>query len=282
MIGLCTDSNAQLPASLAEHYGVEVVPLTVAVDGVDHLEGVDLDADRFYDLLQRDPPPTVATAAPAPGRFLAAYERLAAAGATEILSIHIGSAISGTCNAASVAARGAPVPVRVVDTGTASFGIACAVWAAGERLARGGSADEAATAAVTVAGRCGNVFVVGALDAARAGGRLAAGTEAAEAVLTVLALVDGAMRPVAEARDAGEAVRVLDEHVSLRADDPDAVLRVGVGHSDASSLAIADALADRLAARGAGVDVVRYRVGPSVGAHTGPGTAGAVFTTFSP
>ena len=48
MIGLCTDSNAQLPAELVDRYGVEVVPLTVTLDGDDFLEGVNLDADGFY------------------------------------------------------------------------------------------------------------------------------------------------------------------------------------------------------------------------------------------
>ena len=42
MIGIVTDSNAQLPAELAERYGVEIVPLTVTVDGQEPLEGVDL------------------------------------------------------------------------------------------------------------------------------------------------------------------------------------------------------------------------------------------------
>jgi selenide,water dikinase len=36
-----------------------------------------------------------------------------------------------------VAAADAPVPVRVVDTGTASFGVACCVWEAAEALAAG-------------------------------------------------------------------------------------------------------------------------------------------------
>jgi len=47
MIGICTDSNSQLPAALAHLYGVEVVPTTITVDDHDYLEGVDLDADRF-------------------------------------------------------------------------------------------------------------------------------------------------------------------------------------------------------------------------------------------
>ena len=46
MIGICTDSNSQLPESLAQRYAVEVVPITVTVDGHEYLEGVDLDADQ--------------------------------------------------------------------------------------------------------------------------------------------------------------------------------------------------------------------------------------------
>lgn len=271
MIGLCTDSNAQLPPGLATRFSVEVVPLSVSIDGVDHLEGIDLDADQFYERLACGSAPGMSTAAPSPGRFAAAYERLAAAGATEILSVHIGSALSGTLNAARLAAAGAPVPVRLVDTGTASFAIACAVRAAGEALEQGAGAEEAAAAATTVAAACGNVFVVGTLELARAGGRLH--ETATGGGLTVLALVDGAMRPVASTPSSTEAADVLTDAVVRTGER----LRVGVGHSDESSLEVADELARRLE-RHAGVhDVVRYRVGPSVGVHTGPGTAGAVF-----
>ena len=74
MIGLVTDSNAQLPDELVARYGVEVVPLTVTVDGVDHLEGVDLDADAFYAAFDaaEGPAPQVATSQPSPGRFAVA------------------------------------------------------------------------------------------------------------------------------------------------------------------------------------------------------------------
>ena len=36
-IGIVTDSNSQLTAELAERFGVEVVPMTVTIDGDDHL-----------------------------------------------------------------------------------------------------------------------------------------------------------------------------------------------------------------------------------------------------
>jgi DegV family protein with EDD domain len=277
LIGLCTDSNAQLPRSLVERYRVEVVPLTVVVDGVDHLEGQDLDADGFFTLLDRHPSASVSTAAPSPGRFAAAYERLAADGATEIVSIHVGSAISGTYNAARLGASGAPVPVRLVDSGTASFAVGCAVWEAGAVIAAGGAAEAAAGAAARVASTCGNVFVVGTLDLARAGGRLARDATPA-AGLTVLALVDGAMRPLLSGVDADDAARVMAERIA--SDSGGRRLRVGIGHSDASSGPVAATLESLLADQGDGHEIVRYRVGPSVAAHTGPGTAGAVFHTL--
>ena len=273
MIGLCTDSNAQLPPSLVARYRIEVVPLSVVVDGIEHLEGETLDADAFFSLIGGERPvASITTAAPSPGRFAQAYERLAAAGATEILSVHLGSALSGTYNAARLAADGAPVSVRLVDTGTASFAVGCAVWEAGEVVARGGALDEAAGAAARVASQCGNVFVVGTLGLARAGGRLADG---AVDPLTVLALEDGAMRPVASFSQAADAAQAMVDRIAEEAGGRR--LRVGIGHADDSSRPVAAALEDLLAAEPAGHELVRYRVGPSVAAHTGPGTAGAVF-----
>ncbi len=146
MIGVCTDSNAQLPAAVARELGIEVVPLSVTIDGVDYLEGVDLDADAFYARFDGDGRPEVSTAAPGPGRFLLAYEQLVARGATAIVSVHIGSAVSATCNAAELAARDAGVPVHVVDTHAASFVVACATMEAVRAVATGGSVEDAVAA----------------------------------------------------------------------------------------------------------------------------------------
>ncbi len=57
MIGICTDSNSQLPRALAQRYDIEVVPVTVTVDDHEYLEGVDLDVDEFYEMLSGDPRP---------------------------------------------------------------------------------------------------------------------------------------------------------------------------------------------------------------------------------
>ncbi|MEY2437780.1 MAG: hypothetical protein QOF97_2616 [Acidimicrobiaceae bacterium] len=275
MIGIVTDSNSQLPPELQERYHVEVVPLTVVVDGTDYAEGVDLDADGFYAFFSDGHVPTVSTAQPSPGRFAEAYERAAARDATEVLSIHIGSAISGTLNSAKVAAADAPVPVRLVDTGTSSFGIACCVWEAGEAIASGATIDEAAGVAESTAATIGNVFVVKALDLARAGGRVVVAEDDALDAIPVLSLVGGDLQVVGQVSDVAAAADAMSAYAT-RPELGDQ-LRVAVGIADAGAAPLWNALEDRLRDHASVVDLVRYRIGPSVGAHTGPGTAGAFF-----
>jgi DegV family protein with EDD domain len=267
MIGICTDSNSQLPASLAERYGIEVVPLTVTVDHVDHLEGIDLGADAFYSHFAHGHCPVVATSQPSPGQFVVAYDDLIARGCTEILSIHVSAAVSGTINAARLAAHSVPLPVRLVDSGTASFGISCCVWAAAAAVADGATIDEAAAIAEGLAPKIGNVFVVGALDHLHAGGRATAlGGDG----LPVLSLRGGTVEVVERVASALEAVNAMARYAIGWGDQ----LRVAVGHSDAATEPLADAIEAAVGEAASVTEVVRYRVGPSVGAHTGPGTAG--------
>ena len=275
MIGLVTDSNAQLPPELVERYDLEVVPLTIIVDGKEFAEGVDLDADAFYDLFAGGAKPLVATSQPSPGRFAAAYERAAAKGATEILSIHIGSAVSGTLNSARLVADDAPVRVRLVDTNTSSFGIACCVWEAAAAVHAGASIEEAAAVAETVGALVGNVFVVSALDLARAGGRVVVDDAAADKGIPVLSMDGGDLNVVASVHDVAAATDAMAAYCTR--DELGNHLRIAVGVADAGAAPLWHALEDRVAAHPSVVEVVHYRIGPSVGVHTGPGTVGAFF-----
>lgn len=269
MIGICTDSNSQLPAELIERYGIEVVPLTVTVDDVEYLEGVDLDADAFYAHYTPGHCPIVSTSQPSPGQFAAAYDDLAARGCTEILSIHVSAAVSGTINAARLGAHSVPTNVKLVDSGTASFGISCCVWAAAEAIAQGATLEQAAAVAEHLAPTIGNVFLVGALDHLRDGGR-GGDVSALEGGLPILSLRGGTVEVIERVSTPLDAVNAMASYAIGWGERQ----KLAVGHSDAATEVIADALEAAVGEAASVLEVVRYRVGPSVGAHTGPGTAG--------
>lgn len=269
MIGICTDSNSQLPAELRDRFDVEVVPLTVTLDGTDHLEGVDLDADAFYAAFADGHTPEISTSQPSAGRFVEAYRRLADRGATAIVSVHVTAAMSGTLGAATLAAAASPVPVRTVDSGTASFGIACCVWAAGSARDAGETVDGVADAAARLAPSIGTAFVVGVPLLTRRGGR-AEGVDLEGEGIPVLSMDGGELTVLDRVGDIDAAIGAM----SAYALDRGPRIHVAVGTSDASSRPVADALTTELADHPAVVDLVAYRIGPSVGAHTGPGTAG--------
>ncbi len=262
MIGLCTDSNSQLPQSLAERYDVEVVPVTVTVNDHDYLEGVDLDADVFYDMLSADPPPRVSTSQPSPGQFAAAYDTLLQRGCDEILSIHVTAATSGTLNAARLAARLLPIPVRLVDSGTAGFGVSCCVWSAADAIARGAKIDEAVQVAESLTPRIGAVFVVGQLNFIRAGDELDG--------VPVMTVNDGRVSVVSRVANVAEAVEAMASTAIGWGTD----LNVAVGMADRAGEPLTEALSDAVRTSPNVLEVVRYRIGPSVGVYAGLGTVG--------
>ncbi len=266
MIGLCTDSSSQIAVELARRYDIEVVPLTVTIDGEAFQEGLDIDADSFWARFTSG----ITTAAPSPGQFLTAYQALADRGATAILSVHVSVVVSSTVEVARLAAREAPVKVAVIDSGTASFGVTCAIWEAAQALRAGAEIEDAARVATSVGASTGNVFVVGGLELASRGGRLDPSAHAGAGV-PVLSMIGGTMTVLDQVSDLAAAVRAMADHISGPA------LRVAIGTADPGTEAMAQALEARLRTKDDVVDLIRYRIGPSVGAHTGPGTVGAYF-----
>lgn len=267
MIALVTDSNAMLPGWLAERWDITVVPLRAVVAGETLIEDADLDFDAFFAQLRGGA--SVTTSAPPPGDFATAYEALAQSGALDIVSIHVGSAYSGTVNAARLAASMVDMPVYIVDSGTASFALGCCVWSARDARAAGDAVAAIVAAASRPPTTTTSVFTIGEIARARAGGRVdVAATSAGVPVVAMDARATVALPPALDVRS---AVHTMTEHLRTRLSGP---TRVGVG--DADDVDAGDALADAVAELSHVCDVVRYRVGPTVAAHTGAGTFGAV------
>ncbi len=176
-------------------------------------------------------------------------------------------------NAAHLAASDAPVPVHVIDSGTASFGISCCVWEAAEAIQTGSSLASVCEIAESVAERVETVFIIQALDLARKGGRVDLDEPDTPGAIPVLTTEGSDLVVLGEVVGIEEANEAMAAHV-LRGDGD---IRVAIGIADTAAAPFWSGLEDLIAGHPRVTDIVRYRVGPSVGAHTGPGTAGAFF-----
>ncbi|MCL6733634.1 DegV family protein [Streptomyces neyagawaensis] len=273
-VAIVTDSTAYLPPQTMERHDIIAVPLTVVLGDQALEEGTEISARSLAQALQKRRP--VTTSRPSPELFAETYRKVAETGATGIVSLHLSAEFSGTYDAAVLAAREAPVPVRVVDTGMVAMALGFCALAAAEVAEAGGTVDEAVTAAEKRAAGTSAFFYVDTLDYLRRGGRIGAAQAlfgSALAVKPLLQLNGGRIEPLEKVRTASRAIARLEEIVAERAGG--APVDIAVHHLAAPERA--SALAERLRERVPGlVDLHVSEVGAVIGAHTGPGLLAAV------
>ena len=277
---IVTDSNSQITDALRIRFDVEVVPMTVTIDGVEHQEGVDLDADEFYGHFVGGHTPEITTSQPSPGAFVEVYRRLADEGCEEIWSIHIAEAMSGTVGSARIAAAEVGVPVHVVDTGSASFGVTTCVWAAAVAIGRGGDQDDVRRRVEQLVGRLGTVFMVGVPLLTERGGRAGVVDLDGDGI-PILSMHGGELEVLERVSTVEDTIDVMSTYATSWIEREPKGVTVAIGVADAPSRELGERLEDALAHIPGVDEIVHYRVGPSVGAHTGPGTFGLfVFPTI--
>jgi fatty acid kinase fatty acid binding subunit len=273
-VAVVTDSTAYLPADVVERHGLTVVPLQVVVGGRSLAEGVEVTSDEVARALQEWRP--VTTSRPSPQTFAETYRSL---GAAEVVSVHLSADLSGTADAARVAARQVAqerIAVTVVDSRSLGMGLGFVAVAAAEAALDGESAEAVARVARRLAPEVAIWLYVDTLEYLRRGGRIGAAAAVVGSALSVkplLHVVDGRLEPLERVRTTGRALARLEELAVREAGDRE--VDVAVQHLAAPERA--REVADRLAAR---LPKARWmhvgEVGAVVGAHVGPGMLGVV------
>jgi DegV family protein with EDD domain len=175
-VAVVTDSTTYLPPELIERWNVRQVSLSVGWGG-DLRPEDSYDLDDFYARL-RDSPDLPSTSQPSVGDFLECFEPLTAAG-RDVVSVHIASGLSGTCESAREAARaiaekGGPGRVEVVDGQTGAAGLGCLVLAAAEAAEGGRSLAEVVSVVEETRRGLDMWFCLDTLEYLRKGGRIGA------------------------------------------------------------------------------------------------------------
>jgi DegV family protein with EDD domain len=277
-VAIVTDSTAYLPDEAVARYGIDVVPLSVVMGDQVLCERSEASPADVAQALQRKV--QVTTSRPNPEAFAAAYRAAAERGAEAVVSLHLSAELSGTYEAALLAAEDAPLPVRVVDTQMVAMALGYCVLTAAETARAGATADEVVAAAEKRAGATSGFFYVDTLEYLRRGGRIGAARAllgSALAVKPLLHLEDGRIQPLEKVRTSSRAIARLEEIAIQQAGT--AGVDVAVHHLAAAERA--EALAERLRERIPGLrDLTVGEVGAVIGAHAGPGLLAVVVSPW--
>jgi DegV family protein with EDD domain len=269
-VAVVTDSTACLPVEVAGAARITVVPLAVIVDGVEGLEGVDVTPEEVARALEIRRV-SVTTSRPSPAQFTGVYKRLLADGAAGVVSVHLSARLSGTFDAAVLAAAEFPDRVAVVDSRSTGMGLGFPALAAASASGCG-DVHRVRDAALDAVARTTTLFYVDTLEFLRRGGRIGAASALLGTALSVKPILHMAGGEIVVRDKVRTASRALARLVDLAADAAgDAPVDVAVHHLAAPDRAadLAERLAQRLGER------LRDRhlteIGAVVGAHVGPG-----------
>lgn len=277
-VRIITDSASDM--SPAEHPALAVLPLSVTFGTDVYMDGVDIDHQRFYEMLvERDELPK--TGQVNPYAFSQAIAEAREAG-DEAVIITVGAKLSGTNQSARTALAEAPGgDVFVVDSNNVTLGERVLVEYALRLVDEGRSASQIAAAVEAVRDR---VVVIGLLETLEylvRGGRLSAAAGAVGTLLNVKPVVaaeDGLIVQLGKARGSKNGRNLLNQKVE-KAGGIDFSMPLALGYTGLSDAVLKKYIEDS-AALWAGHtegELPVHTIGATIGTHVGPGAVAVAF-----
>jgi fatty acid kinase fatty acid binding subunit len=271
-VAIVTDTTPYLPRELIDRWDIHEVSLYVGWDGDLRPEAEYEDLDAFYTRL-RESPSLPTTSQPSVGDFRACFEPLVAAG-RDVVSIHLASGLSGTCESATEAAHvlageGHPGRVEVVDGQTGAGGLGCLVITAAREAEQGAEAGAIVDAVRGARKRLDIWFCLDTLEYLRRGGRIGAAQAVLGTALKVKPILTfgSEIAPVGRVRTRRRALERMEDYLE-ELHDRGATDWV-VQHAQSPEFA------DHLVAHGTEIfgfePLFCTEVGPVLGAHLGSG-----------
>lgn len=251
------------------------VPLTVEIGGKSYKDGLDLDKDTFYHLLTTTEE-FPKTSQPSPEDFIPYFEQVKASG-DEIVYLCISSALSGTFQSATIAKNMVEYDgIHIVDTKSATHLIGQLARYADDLRKQGLSGAEIAEKVLQV--RQKQVVFAGlqTLEYLYKGGRLSRASAAIGSIANIKPIVtvnqEGKVDSFAKAIGVKRAIQTIIKHVQEHEIDENFAIWSLCTVDNENCEALEQAMAE------IGHPVSgRMQVGPTIGAHVGPGVYGIIF-----
>ncbi|NEW05474.1 DegV family protein [Paenibacillus sp. SYP-B3998] len=281
-IRIVTDSTADIPLSVRQELNIEMVPLKIHFGSDDYLDAVTLQSEQFYDKLKTSSH-FPKTSQPSPAEFLDVYQKLLEEPDTEVISIHLSAALSGTYQSALLAStmlEESVGSVHVVDSRSASYGIGALVVAAAKAAKAGQSAEQILQLIQTMRANFYIYFLVDTLEFLHKGGRIGKASALFGSLLNIKPILSldnaGEVTAIEKVRGHKKAIARILELLGVEVAGR-SIQTLHIAH--ANNLEGAEQLREVIMQNFTVEHVDYITLGPVIGAHAGPGTIAAFVST---
>lgn len=274
MITITTDSTSDLPQALAQRRGIQIIPLSVTLNGKVYRDGVDLTTEQLFSLIhQTQQLPTTAT--PSVGEFVTFFSSLSAG-----IHLSISSKLSTSYQNALLAVEElANQRLRVLDTLNLSSGIGWLALKAADLRDQGYSLAEIEGELRAWIPKVRTAFIPQTLEYLYKGGRCNAVQALMGSVLKILPVIqvqaDGTLGVGEKAR--GKRQKALQTLLDGFERYLDRIDRQRIFITHAACREDADYLAGEVRRMAAPEELIVNEAGCVISSHCGPGTIGIIY-----
>lgn len=273
-IKIICDSINDIPKDIANKYDIELLPVTMILEGKEYKAGKDIDGDEFYELLRTSESiPTTSQITYV--TYKEVFEKYIKEGKT-ILYMAGSSAASGTYQSAILAKNDIEEgDIHIFDTYTLSIGGCMLIKRAGEMAQLGYSVEEIINELEALKEKIEVYFSVDSLDYLQKGGRIS-GTKAAIGNLLnikpILKIENGLVSQKNQVRGSKKIISKLIEELKTEVGNDFSDKDVYIGYGDDRE--IRDKFVEKVKEELNPKNIYTIQIGACVACHSGPSVFG--------
>ena len=272
-IKIICDSLSDVNKEYLEQYDIDVIPLTLILEGKEYKDGIDIKSEEFYKILREKnvhPKTSQATYA----QFKEIFDKYVNEGKI-VLYISGSSAATGTCQSATMAKNDSEGEIHIYDTYNFSFGAGIFVVKAAELINEGKSIEEIFEELDRLKEKSILMFSVDTLEYLQKGGRISSTKAAVGSILNIkpiLEVKDGLVSQAGQVRGKKNAINKMVDLMKEKLGNDIEQDEIYIGYSDD--------LKEREKLTQIATEVFKpkkigyFMVGTCIGAHSGPGVGG--------
>lgn len=277
MIRILVDSSSDYTMEEIKQNGFHFIPLRISLAGKNYRDGIDLIPDQFYDLLINSGVFPM-TSQPSPQDFADIFEDVKSKG-DEIICILLSSALSGTCQSANLAKSMVNYEgIYIIDSLTATANIKFLGNYAEKLITEGFTAKEIVDKLESMKGKVKVFAGLDTLEYLHKGGRLSKASatigELANLKPIITVTEEGKVSVIGKCLGKNKALKFIMK--SLQEGNRDTSFPLYTLYSYGTENT--EILEERLSSEGYVYDG-RVQLGPTIGAHIGPGAFAVLFVT---